>query len=174
MKFNRVAVNGIVAGAIAPIITGELDPIWGDSTGGTKLLPATYNSDSTFEYAINGSSQIFVHVHILVLGGGGLTGITLIIEFQDPDNPTYWIPSKQPTIVAGTEDVLRNDTLVNNEWVLAPAGGIGNYVVASRKEHKRFTRFRVRFRCTAGAPGATTRIHCYWHTDSQESMVPSQ
>lgn len=159
----------------AVMVSAETDPIWGNGGAltGTKDLPAAYTADSTFEYNINGCDQIYVGVAVIVLGGGGLTGVTLLISFQDPSDTTVWYPSKEPacSVAAGIEIPLRIDTLANNEW---PCIGVGNYLVSSRKEHKQFRKFRVQFRRTAGATDATTRIRAFWYHSGGEALVPEQ
>ena len=178
MKFvrQRIVAPGGLGVPPTILVSAETDPVWGNGGvgTGTKALPAAYSTDSTFEHDINGCDQIFVGVNIVVLGGGGLTGITLAIEFQDTSDPSVWYPSHEPakSAAGGVEAPLRTDALALQEWVVAV--GVGNYIVASRKEHKQFRKFRVRFRRTAGAPDATTRINCYWWHSGGHAEVAEQ
>jgi hypothetical protein len=130
--------------------------------GSTVALPAAFNWESTFEYDCEGWDQIFVHVHTLALGGGGLTGIDVLIEYENPDVPDMWIATREPALSAagGVEAPLRTATVAARTWSVL---GVGNFIVASRKEHMHFNKFRVRFQATAGVADAATNILCYWH-----------
>jgi hypothetical protein len=135
--------------------------------GSTIALPAAFNLDATFEIHPYGAEQIFVHVHTSVLGGGGLTGIDVLIEFENPDwglslpVVNRWIPSKEPanSAAGGVSVPLRTDVAALQVWSCI---GVGSFIVASRRENQHFEKARVRFRATAGAAGATTAIRCYW------------
>jgi hypothetical protein len=116
------------------------------------LLPAAYNDNVSLSINANGSNKIWVTVNTEALGAAGLTGVIALIEFQDPDHPTYWIPSK--------EGVARDSNLAANEWSLP---GLGNRIIASREEHHHFVNARVRFRVLAGAADAATLIVVSWH-----------
>lgn len=177
MKFVRQPVWAPVGGVMTQVVTAETDPVWGNGGvgTGTKALPAAYADDSTFVFNINGCDQIFVGVNIIALGAAGLTGITLVIEFQSTEDPAVWFPSHEPakSVAGGVEYPLRLDPLTpNQEW--ACTSGVGNYIAASRKENRLFHRFRVRFRRSAGAPDAATRIHCHWWHSGGEALVPEQ
>jgi hypothetical protein len=170
MKFTRDPVyTYVVTGPTSyqtitayPEITDLLFTNASAADGSTVALPGAFNFDSTFEFDDYGWDQIFVHVHTQVLGGGGLTGVDCLIEFENPDSPGLWVPSHEPacSAVGGVEAPLRTDALAAHVWACI---GVGSFIVASRKENQHITRWRARFRATAGAAGATTRIRCYWH-----------
>lgn len=124
------------------------------------LPAAAYDNEALFELGINGNKQIFVHVHTEALGATGLTGVTMVLEFNDPDYPNLWIPS--------SEGVGRANNFAAHEIALV---GLGDWVVATREEHRQFTRWRARFRATAGAADANTQIIVGWAHDGGINLV---
>jgi hypothetical protein len=138
-----------------PEITDLLFTNANAADGSTVALPAAYNETSTFEVDLNGNDQIYVLVYVDNLGGGGLTGVKLVIEWQSPDNTDVWVPSK--------EGVARDATYASNEWSVT---ALGSYLLASRKDMQQTHKARVRFQAVAGAADAATRIRAYWHPNS--------
>ena len=117
-------------------------------------LPAAYNTNALFEIRLHDNKQIFLSVNTVALGAAGLTGVTAVIEFNDPDYPAYWYPSR--------EGVARDAGFAANEFTLL---GVNSWVVASRIEHAQNLLARVRFHATAGAADAATMIVCSFHLD---------
>lgn len=140
---------------------------WRDGSRPTilsTLLPtAAYDDDCTFYGNCNGATQIFVHLSTVALGAGGLTGVILLIEPQDPDHPDFYLPS--------TEGVARTATLAGHEITVL---GLGNRILATRVEHFHFNRFRARFRASAGAAGVATQIWISWNSNGGQPMVAAQ
>lgn len=171
MKFTRAAVttetptspSSTTKTTIFPAITDLVFGNTSTASGSKVALPAAYNLEATFEQDIFGFSQVYLHMHVINLGGGGLTGITSLIEFQDFDHTDLWFPSKEPAIqdVAGEplEVPLRVDSVANNEWV---CNAVGHYILASRVEHQHFSKFRARFRKSASNADANTVIRVGW------------
>lgn len=163
MKFTRERVLQTVdtgpssqtTTVLHPEITDLLFNSINAADGSTVALPAAYNEVSTFEVDLNGNDQIYVLVHLDNLGGAGLTGVKLIIEWQSPDNANVWVPSK--------EGVARDANYASNEWTLT---ALGSYLLASRKDMQQTHKARVRFQAAAGAADATTLIRAYWHPNS--------
>jgi hypothetical protein len=125
----------------------------------STALPAAFNDNVTIELQLNGNRQVFVTVNTAALGAAALTGVVVLIEFNDNDHPEFWIPSK--------EGINREADSATHQWVLT---GVGSWVVASRKEHRHFTKARVRFQALGGAADAATRIFTSWHHDGGRSM----
>jgi hypothetical protein len=120
----------------------------------STVLPAAYNAVALFEIRLHDNKQIFLSMNTVALGAGGLTGVTAVIEFNDPDYPAYWYASR--------EGVARDAGFAANEFTLL---GIGNWCVASRIEHMQNALARVRFHATAGAADAASMIVCSFHLD---------
>jgi hypothetical protein len=148
--------KNLVRAALSQVILG--------SGGGASnaALAAGYTDFSTFRINLSGNGQLWVSVHTAALGAAALTGVTLVVEFGDPDWG-LWLPSR--------EGVSRDTTLTANEWTLL---GVGNWLVASRAEHKHFQSARVRFRAAGGAADAATLIRVGWHHDGLRPWVPEQ
>lgn len=124
-------------------------------------LPAAYNDASTFFGNVAGHTQIFLSVKVVALGAGGLTGITCLIEFKDPDYPDFWFPSK--------EGVARDTAaLATYEWA---CNGVQNYTIATRVEHPHFKMFRARFKKSAGNTDSATQILVSWQNNGLPSPV---
>lgn len=121
-------------------------------------LTAAYTDESTWEILLNGNSQIWCTVHTVALGAGGVTGLNVLFEFQDPDHPNLWIPSK--------EGINREANAATHTWGVA---GIGDWLLASREEHRQFAKARVRFKAMAGTSDAATKILVSWHHNGGRS-----
>lgn len=126
----------------------------------STVLPAAYNANALFEIPIHDNKQIFLSVNTVALGAGGLTGITAVIEFNDPDYPAYWYPSR--------EGVDRTAGFAANEFTLL---GVNSWCVASRVEHMQNTLARVRFHIAGGAVDQTSMIVCSFHLDGGIPML---
>jgi hypothetical protein len=119
-------------------------------------VPITTAAFADIEQPINGNSQIFLTVNIVALGA--LSGVTCRLEFQDPDHPEFWIPSK--------EGINREADAATHNWVL---NAVGNHVLASRVEHNHFRKFRARFQANVANADATTEIVVSWHHNGKVS-----
>jgi len=188
MKFvrNRIVDHVVVAGAFDangnPTTTATetqaemLDLVLGNGVSTWEVLQkdeatretvtsialptaAAFTDAGTFELDVNGNTQIFVTCHIKDLGAAALTGINVLIEFQDPDHPEFWIPSK--------EGINREANAATHAWALT---GVGDYMVASRVEHRHFMKARVRFKALSGVADGDTNIQCSWHHDGGRSL----
>jgi hypothetical protein len=163
------------------IVDNNFSPPWVRQTQLTELLlgnstsngyiaiPATtYSEACTVVQNLNGNSQVFINVHAVNLGS--ITDLRILIEFQDPDNTAYWIPSKEPAHsgTGGVEEPLRTDPLASHEWAITAAG---NYVIASRQEHPHFMKFRVRARAAGGSASASTDVRLTWNTNGGRALV---
>jgi len=126
-------------------------------------LPAAYNNNAYFEILIRDQAQLFLEVHTVALGAAGLTGLTTVMEFQDPDHPEYWVPSR--------EGVARDAGFAANELTLL---GVGNWVVATRVEPLQARKARFRFHAPAGAADAATEIICSFHLSGGQTMLTNQ
>lgn len=161
---TQVRIDDLVLGdgsSVWSILTDEAAKTYESVT--SIALTAAYNPNASFEILIRDQSQIFVEVHTVAFGAGGLTGIKLVIEFQDPDHPAFWVPSK--------EGVARTDTFANNEISLI---GTGDWVVASRVEPMQSNKARVRFKAAAGNADAATEIICSFHLSGGQTMLTNQ
>jgi len=127
------------------------------------VLPAAYDANALFEINIHDNKQIFLTVNTVALGAAVLTGIVAVIEFNDPDHPAYWIPSR--------EGVARDAGFAANEFTLL---GLGNWNVASRLEHMQYHKARIRFHAAAGAADAATEIVCTFHLDGGQSLLTNR
>lgn len=163
---SRAAVEHLVFGngASTPtIVTGiNSDGSLQTATVTTVALPAAaYTDVSTFEVNVKDNRQLFVHIYLKALGAAALTGVTGVIEFQDPHYPEIWIPS--------LEGVPRASAFAAHEY---NALGVGNsFIMASREEHMHFQKARFRFRAAAGAADAATVIICTWFHDGGQSPI---
>jgi hypothetical protein len=148
----------------------------GPGVPGTLPLPEAmtgFTEAATVEQNLYGCAQVFVHVRIVNFGGAALNEIDFVIEFQDPDNPALWIPSKEPYLDASTETPRWTDGIGDNMWLLTGLGE--SYVLATRKLHPHFRKFRVRaVGGKVGVADGTTDIRVFWHPDSNISMVADQ
>lgn len=117
-----------------------------------------FSDENTWELQINGNRQIFVTLNVEDLGAAA-SGVRVLIEFQDPDHTEFWIPSK--------EGINRESSISTHEWALT---GTGNWVVASRVEHRHFKVARVRFKMIGGDADASTKVVCSWTHDGGRSM----
>lgn len=99
---------------------------------------------------INGSNQVFITANVVDLGA--MSGLLCRIEFQDPDHPEFWIPSK--------ENINRESAASDHSWSLIQTG---NYVLASRQEHRHFRAFRARFQALVADADTDTHIVVSWH-----------
>lgn len=162
MRFTRARVtvetptgnNTASIAVLFPEITDLVFSLASAADGSTVALPAQYSAESRFLIELSGQRQIYVGIDLNALGAAGLTGIDTLIEFQDPDDPENWIPSK--------EGVTRTETAANHTWT---AGAVGSYLLASRIEAPHFKRARVSFKRTGGTPDADTDIRCRWFHD---------
>ena len=131
----------------------------------TDVQLASLNKQPVFFAPINGAQIVYVHANVSNLGTS--TDVRFLIEFEDPDFPGFWIPSKESA--PGTPD--RDDISdAANEWI---AGAVGSYVFQTRAEHRHFRRFRVRCRST-GAMSSAGRIDLGYAHDGGRSTVPEQ
>jgi hypothetical protein len=188
MKFQRPQIVDHVFAGIAPsglphttanitqtrvddLVLGNGSSTWNllQEDGKTYLtvtsvaLPANYNANATFVAQIRDQSQMFLTVHTVVLGGGGLTGVKAFIEYNDPDHPEFWIPSK--------EGVARDAGAAANEFSLL---GVGDWTVATRVEPMQAHLVRFRFKAAAGAADAATQIICSFAISGGQSMLTNQ
>lgn len=143
-------------GAVFPIIQddGTIDNVV------SIVLPAAYDLNALFELRMHDNKQVFMTVHTIALGAGGLTGLMAVIEFNDPDHPAYWMPSR--------EGVARDAGFAANEFTLL---GVGDWTVASRVEHMQHNKARIRFRVAGGAAAAGTEIVCSFHLDGGQTLL---
>jgi hypothetical protein len=160
---DQTAVSNLVLGNgaahnIATSLDDNGNPVLEEIT--SIALPAAYNADATFELNINGNQQVFLHLHTQALGAAALTGVVALIEFQDPDYPDRWFPS--------AEGVARTANYVAHEQTLL---GAGDWILASRVEHRQFTKVRFRFRAAGGAADAATIIVAGWTHDGGINLV---
>lgn len=125
----------------------------------TTALPASFFPNGVFDIELNGNRQVFVGVFIEALGGDVLTGVTLRIEMRDPLTG-LWIPS--------AEGVPRTADAASHNISLI---GVGNHLVATRKEHRRFSAARVLFQAAAGAADEDTIIRAVWYPDSSSASA---
>ncbi len=131
----------------------------------TDVQLAALNQQPVFFAEINGHRLILLHVNVANLGGS--TDFRFLIEFEDPDFPGNWIPSKETA--PGTPS--RQDiTTSTNEWTAT----LGSYIFQSREEHRHFRRFRVRCRHTGTAPTAAARVDIAYAHDGGRATVPEQ
>lgn len=157
MKFFRAELRDLLTKALVYRAVAGL--VFSDGTvSGTEPLPAAYNDRSTFEVPLTGNGAVQVLISVQALGAGGLTGITFVIEFYDPDT-ARWYPSK--------EGVARTADLATHQWA---CNAVGDFILASRVEHNQFKAARVRFKASAGAADAATVIKCSYTGNS--SAVP--
>ncbi len=105
---------------------------------------------------INGNSQVFLMVNAVDFGA--MTGLDVRIEFNDPDHPEFWIPSK--------EAINRESDANTHTWVLTSTG---NYVLASRVEHHHFRKFRARFLARGANANSATKIVVTWYHNGKIS-----
>jgi hypothetical protein len=124
-------------------------------------------TDCVFVQDAPGADQIFIGISIIGFGAAGLTTVSASIEFQDPDNPALWIASREmhKSGAGGLDYPFRNMAPANMVWNLT---NVGNFLIASRVEHKHFTKFRLRLRGNAAVDGDTD-IRCYWYAGVHRS-----
>lgn len=156
---NPTTVASIAQTAVSDLILGNgsssfsiLQRDGSKKTVESIALLSAYSPTTTFEVLVTGSDYLYVTVNTEALGAAALTGIVALMEFNDPDHPEYWIPSK--------EGVARDANLTSNEWSLV---GVGNKIIKSRIEHFHFIKARVSFKALAGAADAATKIVVSWH-----------
>ncbi len=125
------------------------------------VTQSAFTDEATFEILLNGNRQVFVHM-IVEAFGANITGIKTLIEFEDPDRVDVWMPSK--------EGVNREADITLHEWHIADTG---MHILASRVEHRQFTKARVRFKAEGGAADADTKVLCTWHHDGGISRLGS-
>ena len=109
------------------------------------------------EQPLNGSNQVFLTVNVVALGTSG--GLRCRLEFQDPDHPEFWIPSK--------EGINRESDAGTHNWDVV---AVGNHILASRVEHHHFRKFRARFTSIDANPNDDTKIVVTWHHAGKISL----
>jgi hypothetical protein len=123
------------------------------------VLPVTPAWFTTGEYDVWDCRQVFLNVHIVSLAGA-ITQLDCYIETQNPDYPEMWCPS--------LEGVARNVGTVAGHTITL--GAVGDYVVASRQEHRHISKVRFNFQADA-AIAAGTEIWATWYTDGAPSRL---
>lgn len=107
---------------------------------------------------INGNRQIYLTVNVVDLGA--MEGLMCRIEFQDPDHPEFWVPSK--------DGVNREAAESLHSWTLTQPG---SYVLTSRLEHAHFRAFRARFQAVTTSANGDTNVVVSWHHDGKISPI---
>lgn len=131
----------------------------------TDVQLAALNKQAIFFAEINGHQLILLHVNVANLGGA--TDVRFVIEFEDPDFPGNWIPSKE---TAPGSPSRQDITTATNSWT---AAAVGSYIFQTRVEHRHFRRFRVRCHRT-GAMTAAGRVDIAYAHDGGRATVPEQ
>lgn len=162
-----IGVDALVLGNGAstwtiPICDTPWDPDaeWSELAVTSILLPAAYAPNATFEVLLHDNRQLYMQLHTRALGAGGLTGLVCVMEFENPDMPGLWVPSR--------ELVARDAGFAANEWTLL---GVGNWLIATRQEHMHYRRARMRFHAAAGAADAATDIRVTCYTDGGQFVA---
>jgi hypothetical protein len=155
----------VTQAGVDDLVLGNGASVWNvPQTDGSILavmstaLPAAYTADALFEIRLKDNRQWYMHVHTRALGGAALTGVVCVMEFEDPDHPGLWIPSR--------ENVARDAGFAAQEWTLL---GVTGWILTTREEHMHFHRARARFHAAAGAADAATEIVCSYYTDGGQS-----
>lgn len=120
-----------------------------------------FDDEAVFEVNINGNSQLFLELNVVDFGGA-ITTLSALIEFQDPDFPEFWLPSK--------EGIDRDGPLTDNIWEVTSTGV---YLLSSRVEHKHFKKARFRFFADDAADG-DTEIRVNWFHNGGAALVAEQ
>jgi hypothetical protein len=151
--------NGVSTQLIQrPPVGGVVQPI---DTVTSQLLPIVA-SGNEFQMEVNvyDARQVFLNVHVVNFGGGGMSNLYARIDKQSPEYPRFWVPS--------LEGIARNvGTAVGHTITM---NAVGNYVIASRQEHRHFQKVRFSFQADL-AVDATTEIWVSWYTDGAPSRV---
>jgi len=124
------------------------------------VLPVTPAWFVTGPFNVAAARQVFLNVHVVDFGLGGMANLNVLIETRNSDYPEMWSPS--------LEGVARNvGTVVGHTITLA---AVGNYVVASREEHRHFDQVRFSFQADAAIDN-DTEIWATWYTDGAPSRL---
>lgn len=128
----------------------------------SQILPIAAATPAyvSFDFNIEDNRQVFANVFIKNFGSGGMSELRTLIEFQDPHYPEFWIPS--------LEGVSRTTGTQAGHHHVATA--VGNYIVASRQEHRHFRRVRFSFQADL-AIDAATEVWVTWHNDGAPSRL---
>jgi hypothetical protein len=122
-------------------------------------LPVTPTWFTTGPFEVYDCRQVFLNVHVVSLAGA-ITQLDVLIEVQNPDYPQLWLPS--------LEGVARNVGTVAGHTITL--GAVGDYVVASRQEHRSISAVRFSFQADA-AVAAGTEMWATWYTDGAPSRL---
>lgn len=141
-----------------PPVGGVVQPI---DTVTSQALPVVASGvEFQMEFDVYDFRQVFLNVHIVNFGAAGMTNLYVRVDKQSPEYPRFWVPS--------LEGIARNvGTAVGHTIGLA---AVGNYVVASRQEHRHFQKVRFSFQADLATDGAT-EIWVSWYTDGAPSRV---
>jgi hypothetical protein len=112
------------------------------------------------EFDLYDNRQVFLDIHIVAFGAGGMANLLAVAEYQSPEYPRFWVPSLEG--IARTVGTRAGHTLT--------MAAVGNYVMASRQEHRHFNKVRFLFQADA-AVDAATEIWVTWYSDGAPSML---
>lgn len=123
-------------------------------------LPVAPGAFTTGEFDVYDCRQVFLNVHIVDFGVAGMANLDVLIEVQNPDYPELWLPS--------LEGIGRNIGTLAGHTITLPA--VGDYVVASRQEHRHISKVRFSFTADA-ATDPDTEVWATWYTDGAPSRL---
>jgi len=139
-------------------VGGVVQPV--DTVTSQTLPVVATGNEFQMEFDIYDFRQVFLNVHIVNFGAAGMSNLYVRVDKQSPEYPRFWVPS--------LEGVARTvGTAVGHTIALA---AVGNYVVASRQEHRHFNKVRFSFQADL-AVDAATEIWVSWYTDGAPSML---